>query len=390
MAKKILYLLIIIVLIVILVPRLNNSFYEHHGFNDAFYSQIARNYLRYGLVYTAGAQITNKGTLDKKYWSLHTHHPATYPIMLAGLFSVFGIGEWQARILSLLASIAGILLLATHLKYKYAVFPIIFTPLFLFYAIMPVYEPILLPLTVLGLIAYHKKNGAGLFIASFLAVLIDWPGYWVPVGIIILEALSKKKDLKLIKSAFLAILLGTLIIILHQLLVTGFKLQSLLEIGQSRFEFTNQPYSSTDWVRLLISRAKAFYGLPLIFTTLAGTFLALKERQNLKIILLALFVAGAHILVFRNVTWYHDYMLYHAIPFVAITTSFFFVWLKKRLKNNIFVPITIIVVMFLTFAATNRFFADLSNLKEGDRCIAESIGYNCEVFINFYTDPYGR
>lgn len=80
-------LLLFVLILPFIGSRINRPFIGHHDFNGAFYSQIARNYLKIGLIKSRGAQIINSGDISNGDWNLHTHHPATYPILLSLIFS---------------------------------------------------------------------------------------------------------------------------------------------------------------------------------------------------------------------------------------------------------------------------------------------------------------
>lgn len=376
----IIYFIVIFIALFFISSRLDSPFDGHHDFNAVFYSQIARNYLRYGLVQTKGAQVINSGFAEKEEWDFHTHHPATYPMILAGAFGLLGVHEWVARILSFIASMIGILFLTKLINYRWIIIPITITPLFLFYSIMPVFEPILFPSIIIILIAFHKQNAKLLFFSSLFAIFIDWPGYWPPLWILMLEVFKKNRNFAIIKSVLASLIVGTIIILSHQLIISGFSLESLMNIGLYRANVLNEPYSYYDWLKLLVLRIKAFYGIPLVFTTVFGLIITIKEKSNSQLILLTFLISISHIVVFRNITWYHDYMLFYSLPFVAICTGVFLNWLKSISKNSVLAPLALIVFIFITFLSTNRFYKDLQTLRENES----------SAFINFYSDNYRR
>lgn len=384
-----LYTLISIFILILFVPGINRPFFGHHDFNSVFYGQIAKNYLRYGLIQTKGAQVFSEGSIAQDDWQIHTHHPATYPIILSLAFYFFGIHEWVARLVSTIASIIAVIFLAKAFSNKLAVLPLLFTPLFLYYGRFPVFEPVILASIAVTLFTYSKKNYRIFFLSAFIGILIDWPGYWPVIWILIFEMLSRNRDWKIIKASLASIILGTFLILLHQFIITGTFLKSLFEIGDYRLSLNGQPYSNYLWVKVLIDRAKALLGLPLLISSMLGFIISIKEKINLKLALLTLLIAVSHVLVFRNITWYHDYMLYYSIPFVVLTTSIFINYLAKKINFlNQFIIVSILVIS--TYLNTNMFYTALANLPEcknvKNNLTAETKENNCERFRIFYTD----
>ncbi len=385
----VLYILISIFTLILFLPGINKPFFGHHDFNSVFYSQIAKNYLRYGLIKTRGAQIVNGGAVASKDWQLHTHHPATYPLILSLFFYTLGVQEWVARVVSIIASVIMIIYLSKTTLNKLAFLPLLFTPLFLYYGKLPVFEPLILASISITLFAYSKKHYQIFFISTLIGIMIDWPGYWPVIWIITLEILTNNKDWKIIKISFASITLGTFLILLHQFIITGTFLKSLFEIGDYRLSFNNQPYTNYLWIKVLAERAKAFFGLPLLISSLIGVIIAINKRINIKLILLTFLIAISHVLVFRNITWYHDYMLYYSIPFVVLTTAIFINYLSKKVSFlNQFIIISFLVIS--TYLTTNKFYKALASLpecKNVENNLSEEVKENnCERFRIFYAD----
>lgn len=389
MRNKLFYLIISFAVLLLFLPGITKPFFGHHDFNSVFYGQIAKNYIRYGLIKTKGAQVFSEGSIAQGDWQIHTHHPATYPIILSLFFYLLGIHEWVARLVSILASIIAVIYLAKTFSNKLAVLPLLFTPLFLYYGKLPVFEPLILASIAVTLFAYSKKYYRIYFLSALIGILIDWPGYWPVFWILILEIISRNRDWKIIKASLASIILGTLLILLHQFIITGTFLKSLFEIGDYRLSFNGQPYTNYLWVKVLIDRAKAFLGIPLLTSSMFGLIISIKEKLNLKLVLITLLVAVSHVLVFRNITWYHDYMLYYSIPFIVLTTAIFINYASKKVGFlNQFIIISILVIS--TYLNTNKFYMALASLPEcksvESNPRAETKENNCERFKIFYTD----
>jgi hypothetical protein len=305
------------------LPGISKPFYGHHEFNGVFYSQIARNYLRLGLVKTKLAQVTTPQDVPQAAWGYHTHHPATYPLILAAAFSVGGVHESTARMVSIIATLIScyfFIKIAEQLgKSPFAallIIPLMITPLWQYYSKLPVFEPILLPLTLGFYSAYlaGKQKTLGIFAA--LLVLMDWPGYWPIIIICLYEFMTTRKITTTIKHALIGLGIGSLMIIALQWISTGKPFTDLVEIGTMRV--FAKPYTITAWIQTELSRVKAFFGLPILTAIVGGVIISLKNPVMRKMIIISGLAGCAHIFVFPNITWYHDYMLFHLIPFISI------------------------------------------------------------------------
>ena len=389
------FAVVLMVFAVFWLPRLGKPFFGHHEFNGVFFGQIARNYVRYGLIATKGAQVLNPGTQPKSNWSLHTHHPATYPLALGAVFATLGVSETAERSLSLIASLIALILLIRLTKSTSALLPLLVTPLFLYYAIIPVFEPVILPFIVLILLAYAQKNPRLLLFASLAGILIDWPAFWFIGWIICVEVFSKNRNWHLIRAAIFGIIAGTLVNMLHLWLIVGDPIGPILDIGLYRASGMQQPFTSVEWIRLLISRTKAFIGLPLILSSIAGTVVAFRYKKQWKLVLVTLLPALTHVIFFRNVTWYHDYVLYYSLPFIAVATSVCLWYSYQVTRSPIKVFGVAVVLAIATFVTTYPFYRALASLHSHDICVksqtlSAEAADQCGVFQVFYSDDFGR
>jgi len=92
--KKIISILLIITIgFLMMANNLSKPFYGHHDWNSVQYSNIARNYLRYGYSKIKFGQITSTGIqqLDQLHYS--THYPPTLPLLISFSFKLLGINE---------------------------------------------------------------------------------------------------------------------------------------------------------------------------------------------------------------------------------------------------------------------------------------------------------
>jgi len=374
--KRIWWLGLALAGMLVLMPRMTEPFWGHHEFNGVFYGMMAKNYMRYGLAETKGAQITTPQVTEKGNWSLHTHHPATYPLLLYGWFLLWGAGEWQARLLSIVSSgwaIAGLAALnMVFFKKKEAglgVLAVIFTPLYLYFGSLPVFEALLLPLAAWALYFYWTRskhaNEWWSPVMVFASVLLDWPGYWLGLWLLAYELVFLRRRKMLIRFVG-AVVLASVMVLLHQRIATGTWLSELLAVGERRLGATGEPFTITEWLRLLATRTKAFYGLALLVFGGLSLVVVKNMRKEKWGFLVAVGMMGiTHIVVFRNISWYHDYMLYHLIPWFSLVAGAglaYFVTRWNRWGVGIF--LVLVVVNFVVTWPFTRALAQMQYQRE--------------------------
>ena len=393
--------------VVVLIPRIQEPFWGHHEFNGVFYGTIAKNYVHYGLELTQGAQIVNYVEAAKEDWSLHLRHPATYPLVLASWGLLFGFSEMALRGLSVLASILGMVSLAGLNRSVFksvwaslAVVPMLVTPLFLYYGSLPVFEPILFPIITLGLWSYWSKRERKIDLLTpllcGLAVFVDWPGFWLGFWLLVWEIFRKKRS-GVIIGIGVSLLISIAIIFGHQWLLTG-SMASLGEALVDRSSFGREPFTYSEWIQTLVSRTKAFWGLPILIGVGVGFGWKLRTRdESSELLIVGLLIGLSHIFVFRTITWYHDYMLYHLLPFVGLGLGSLISVLEVKIKGW-WIGLLIIVLTGTTFWMTNPFFIALSSVQPHRDCVESGLQQrgqrelrlpsresNCGTFAGYYS-----
>lgn len=110
---------------------------EHYnGFNNALYSLIARNFLRYGYIDFGLGQITNVGLVNTTNFSYYVTHPPLSAILASFSFKIFGVSEWSAQLIPFLLSIVCLFLFFSLLKPLFNKDVTVFS--FFVYAISPI------------------------------------------------------------------------------------------------------------------------------------------------------------------------------------------------------------------------------------------------------------
>ncbi|MFC1711799.1 ArnT family glycosyltransferase [Patescibacteria group bacterium] len=418
--KQVLILLIVLLLAFFLLTRdLNEPFWGHHEFNGVFYSNIARNYLKYGFLQTGFKEVTNYGTVARSNFSYHTHHPPLFPIFLSLAFKLFGISEVVARTMSIFFSLGFLLVFYLLAKYIYniskaAIFLLfgIFTPVFLYYARLPVYEPIasfFIIITAFFYLYWHKTKNNKFFILGLVSLLLaqltEWPSFYLSPCLFLHQFIFYPKKRKLAIS-WLAIPGMTIIAIL--LLRPS---QGLLSIFTKRMSVgSSQPFTFWEFIRLELARLRSFFTTPLLLLTffwVAGyikKFISNFKKIDFKehFIIFFLIFGLAHIIIFPNIAWYHDYMFYYFFPPVLLAT---FISMDKLFKSfKAYGFLAFLFVLLIIMFEKKQFLIDLKNLDPHKDCVLWGIKIKenkmkplietknkevykiCPPFTNYYAD----
>ena len=367
MIAKLGRLIILILLALILTDHLAKPFIGHHDWNGVFYSQIARNYLRFGLLETKLGQLTGPN-------SFYTHYPPLFPLTLAAAFKVFGISDLVSRLVPVGLTIAGLLVLY-RISSSWVVIAVALTPMLRYFGQMPSQEPLIIFLTLLSFYFFRKKNRAGFYLTVILNGLSGWAGYFFYP---LLFFLNRRWALK----ACLLLVMTFSLHLLHVYILTGsfsgggifdallLRLGFFPMLGKTEPELAGQ----FTWLAYLIKEARmltVYY----TFTLLSLAALGLLFCRN-RITLIFLAWGLSYPLIFSNVVFVHEYFNVFFWPFLALSL----VNLINRIKLK---PALILIIFLAIFLERNKFYQALVKTK------AFEPGYQLGLEINRLI-PFGQ
>ena len=367
MIAKFSWLIILILLALILTDHLAKPFIGHHDWNGVFYSQIARNYLRFGLLETKLGQLTGPD-------SFYTHYPPLFPLTLAAAFKVFGISDLVSRLVPVGLTIAGLLVLY-RISSSWVVIAVALTPMLRYFGQMPSQEPLIIFLTLLSFYFFRKKNRAGFYLTVILNGLSGWAGYFFYP---LLFFLNRRWALK----ACLLLVMTFSLHLLHVYILTGsfsgggifdallLRLGFFPMLGKTEPELAGQ----FTWLAYLIKEARmltVYY----TFTLLSLAALGLLFCRD-KITLIFLAWGLSYPLIFSNVVFVHEYFNVFFWPFLALSL----VNLINRIKLK---PALILIIFLAIFLERNKFYQALVKTK------AFEPGYQLGLEINRLI-PFGQ
>ena len=367
MIAKFSWLIILILLALILTDHLAKPFIGHHDWNGVFYSQIARNYLRFGLLETKLGQLTGPN-------SFYTHYPPLFPLTLAAAFKVFGISDLVSRLVPVGLTIAGLLVLY-RISSSWVVIAVALTPMLRYFGQMPSQEPLIIFLTLVSFYFFRKKNRAGFYLTVILNGLSGWAGYFFYP---LLFFLNRRWALK----ACLLLVMTFSLHLLHVYILTGsfsgggifdallLRLGFFPMLGKTEPELAGQ----FTWLAYLIKEARmltVYY----TFTLLSLAALGLLFCRN-RITLIFLAWGLSYPLIFSNVVFVHEYFNVFFWPFLALSL----VNLINRIKLK---PALILIIFLAIFLERNKFYQALVKTK------AFEPGYQLGLEINRLI-PFGQ
>lgn len=318
----------------------------YHDFNGAVWSNIARNYNRYGFIATKFGQVDGYGPMFPKEFSYYIHHPPLLPILTALMFRLFGETEAVARTLPLLFSLGTIVfifLIAKHfwgiLGAVVASLALMVMPMFDYFGKMVDHEALTLFFIVAATYFYirWRDKPTGLNYGLFITMLVGgglsgWPAYYFMAAIFILDIiLSRKIRKSALAIPMTGILLFTFfaahIVILKGLSVALSDVSHIFKLRTGRIsgaEAGGFTWASL-WERTRF-RLMSEITWPAILLFFMGTGRALfrkgnKERLFLGINAVLLFVGFLHILLFPHGAWNHDYWYYYLLAPIALSAA---------------------------------------------------------------------
>ncbi len=314
---------------------------DHNGWGGAFYSNIARNYVRYGYLETRFAPVISTGKTPPEERHYYLTHPPFIGMAVSLAFHLFGEHEWAARLVPLLFSLGSIVLVyLLGSKILSRETGIVAAALYCFEPIETLYgahvDPQGSPVTffaLLLLLAYEEGKplvGAG---ALLLGAGFDWPIHYLS-GLLAFHAWFFRADRKrwavgLLAGSFLLVtsfLLYARFVAPHprQLYLQSTPVDSFLFWSGVRVppdRIPGRPIAAPTlrvWLVRMGSHLNSLYTLPLLALAAFGALVAARGTCAPLILLLW---GLAHILLFPLGAFVHDYWSMYLAPGLALAAA---------------------------------------------------------------------
>lgn len=310
--------------------NINKPFIGQHDWNGVVYGQQAKNFLRFGyLPLKFGATLATADILpeERKY---STHYTPVLPILISFSYRLLGVSEWSTRLVPAIASLASVSLVMILGKELISVkagimagILMVITPMFIYYGKNPVHEVVLLPFALLSFYSYQRflatdmnKWWKILLLSLTGAMLVGWPGYYA-AGLIFFHGILFRQSGKI---RFLQLpLIATILLIIflfHSIILNPQAAGDLQNIF-----FARLGGSSVGLIDFLTKELR--YSINLFTATLlflSSVWLVSRSKNKSIILFLGLF-GLAHVLIFRQAGYYHEYLLFPFLPFVALSSA---------------------------------------------------------------------
>lgn len=380
MRKFIPILFILFVAFFLLSINLNKPFVGIHDFNGAQIGNAARNYLKFGVWDLRFGQIITQFNGDPtRTTSFYTSYLPLLPLLVALSFNIFGVSEVAERMVPIIFSLIGVLsfyLIVGRVWNKRAAFFAcifyIFTPMFIYYGKMPVFDIPILGMSLLSFYLYLKwlnkpvnKHLILLCISLFFGGLFGWIIVYLGPLFVLHSFLNHKLRWKIVLPLTTLISVPVLQLFHNYILVGGLfsgpMFDSLknrlteknLNFGGSSFSFKTYFFHEVSIFQSFFTRILLVISGVTVLTTMS---IFLKQRKvDLKnsTLLTFLLLGLAHPLIFSKVVFIHEYENIYILPFLALAGGVFISNLIeqsfkfRKYGRLVCIPVTVILLVFI-------------------------------------------
>ncbi|MFH1548919.1 MAG: glycosyltransferase family 39 protein [Planctomycetota bacterium] len=334
------------------------------GWTGAFYSNVARNYLHFGLKETRGGMVRSVNPRDPGQFRYIITHPPLLGWLVALSFKVFGYSERSARLVAVFCSIGSIALLYLIVKRSAstaaalcaaAIFAVL--PMCLFFgSLVDAQGPIPLFFCLLVIQFYlrflDKPSIANsiLLLASFIpAAATDWPAYYLlPVLSAHYLLTTKRKNWKAILLPVFGVGLFVFYIFYAAYVRTGtfaFDLRRLAAAFAGRAgrsaEVADKLFTPGEWVdRVVLDWWPGLFTIAALFLVcvwLAVSIVKVARRRagdEHWLFLMLLAFGLTHIVIFPQGAYIHPFWSYYLLPAVACAGGCVILGLAKLVSRG--------------------------------------------------------
>jgi 4-amino-4-deoxy-L-arabinose transferase-like glycosyltransferase len=319
------------------------------GWGGSFYGNIARNYAEFSCAETKGAPVRSVNAPDSAHFEYYLDHPPMTGWLVSLSFRVFGYHEWAARLVPVLCSIGGLILLWLIMrrfwKPRTALIAMAFAavaPMAAYYgSFVDVQGPIPFFFVLLTLHLYLRFDerrtwGRWLCVlaAFFVATLADWPVYYLVPLILVHHFFSRaqpRRQWRIILLPLLAlVVLAGFVAYINwvQYGSASFDISDMLLWFEHRAVSTAYEGSGEDsWLGTILWNLRVMFTLPLLVVAATGLLFYIfrilgGERDRGDGVLAMLLAFGLlHIVIFRQGAYVHEFWGYYLYPAVVVLAA---------------------------------------------------------------------
>jgi 4-amino-4-deoxy-L-arabinose transferase-like glycosyltransferase len=350
---------------------------DHNGWGGAFYSNIARNYARYGYLETRFAPVISTGTVPPLERRYYLTHPPGIGLTLSSSFALFGEREWSARLVPLLFHLGSIaLLFRLGEKVFSEAIGLVAAALFAFAPLGTLYgahvDPQGPPVTFFGLLlllAYEERKPLLGASALVLGAAFDWPIHYL-AGLLAIHAWVFRREMRRWSAP---LVFGSLLLVAGFLIYTRFvapnpQQQYLSSTPGDAFLFWTGARVPADripgrpieappvpvWLSRMGNTLRHLFTIPLLALAALGAAWSRERKAALWILILW---GGAHIFLFPLGAFVHDYWSLYLGPGLSLAAAFGLVtmadWSGRR-RTLFLAASSVALSLFLLAAGIRR------------------------------------
>jgi len=343
----------------ILIRRIAEPPIRMHDFNTAIY-----------LAYSDRFLASMSCEVNCFYTS---HHPLLLDVFGVPGFLLWGWSIWPIRLLQILVVLWGLNELRSLANRRWnkqagyaAVGILLATPMFLYYAQMPNYEPTVTAFLMAAANRYDiytknptDRNRSLLVVVACLGLLADWHFYYIWAVLLVFTYAARfapgkelRKEIERLKPCITPLVVLTFAFLtLHLIIVAQTRnANALVEIWSHVGERTQHKAEllDADWWLIHVWRMLHVWAMVPLLVTVLGFREAIRNREHYAMIWIPLLIAPglAHFLVFPQGAWEHEYWTYPMAAGFGLGAAY---WGSMQSTKGIAV---ICVVTFLIGAST--------------------------------------
>ena len=327
---------------------------DHNGWGGAFYSNIARNYLRVDERESGFAPIVNRGDSRPEKRVYYLTHPPLLGLSLSTAFQILGEHEWVARLVPLAFSLGAIFLVycvAAEVRDRetglLAALLASAFPMDVFYgAHVDVQGPPVTFFSLLLLLAYLRDRIWLLYMSLILGAGFDWPVHYM-AGLVAAHALvtsgfARKWVLAL---PVVSVVISVFFFVYARHIAPRPEQRYLGADAADAFSFWTglrldavEGYSSVrpsliEWVDRVMGYHVDLFTLPVLLVAGLGLGIAAWQRSGMAL-LLALW-GSLHVALFPMGAFAHDYWSRYLTPGLALAAAIALVAARDRISTVI-------------------------------------------------------
>jgi 4-amino-4-deoxy-L-arabinose transferase-like glycosyltransferase len=286
--------------------------------------------------------------------TVYHDHPPVVPLLILPFYKFFGVGEWQTRLATSIATLATLLalygLLDQFASRRVALLSaacLAATPMTLYYGGQP--EVLGMPLilfvicSVYAYFVFHRNPNvrtSALLIATFaLAGATDWPAF-ILVPIFLIHFVTTQPSRQWVWIFMFCVVGAALFFLLYAYIKVAADLpwSWMVDPFLKRSALgRNLGFSPAEWFAVALSYNVTFHTVPLLLLATAWLIGLSWRSQSLgnKVPRILLVWGVAHVLLGREGTYTHDWWWWPLTPGLATAAGFSLDWLVRQTQRSL-------------------------------------------------------